>query len=533
LRIALLTDVHANLAALSAVLAHIDRAKPDHIFVLGDLVGRGPEPEAVARLIARRKIVRLRGNWDEWVAGLPGWDGRVKRKLWIETARLQMRPKTAGWLARAPQRRRLRLEGMTIVLAHGSPRDPIELLTPATPDDVLAAAIAEAHADVVCVGHSHQPFVKQVGATLVVNAGTVGYAFNGDPRATYALVELQGGRASAQIVRVPYALDRTLAAMTRAVKRNEVAPELAARYRRALFGEGPEPEEGLHAGDRGGDVLIKLLAKRVRAVYDPELFQRLTAQDLAVRDLRAATRRLREALALARPICDERRLRRAETRLAELGRIAGKRRIADVVRDELNGLRVADAAARERIHVLLDRRRKRITGRLLGTYAPERLLDEGLAAIVVALHPRDETMTVASLAHAALESRWRASCRALTSLISPDLREEHHTLRIMLRRLRDLAAMLLEPFPGEPLETLHALVKNFASKLGRLNDAYDLAAMLETRRIVRAIGRDAAAVLARENEVIALERWKRANELVLEQWNALADAVSASLARIR
>src|SRR5688572_247728 len=122
-RIALFSDVHGNAAALAAVLEAIDRLAPDRIFALGDLVGRGPEPDRVVRMIQKRGIPFIRGNWDDWVAGEDGWDARPKRRAHVEAARAMMKDRSIEHLLEGPPTRKLSIAGVTLYLAHGSPRD--------------------------------------------------------------------------------------------------------------------------------------------------------------------------------------------------------------------------------------------------------------------------------------------------------------------------------------------------------------------------------------------------------------------------
>src|SRR5262245_63035831 len=139
-RIALFSDVHGNAAALSAVLSAIDRQKPDRVFALGDLVGRGPEPDRVVRAIVERGIPFIRGNWDDWVVGGDGWDERPKRRAHVEAARRLMRPRSIEQLLEGTFTQRISIAGVKLYLAHGSPRDVMELLGPETSDEELRAA---------------------------------------------------------------------------------------------------------------------------------------------------------------------------------------------------------------------------------------------------------------------------------------------------------------------------------------------------------------------------------------------------------
>ena len=183
-RIAVLADVHGNAPALRAVLAEIDDMEADAIVVAGDVVG-GPQPrEALELLAARPEPVRwIAGNAEhEALAVLAGRavgddpPGRAAR--WSAAAL------DAGWEAAiASWPIRDTLDG--VLFCHGSPRRVDEVLTRATPDDVLRDALAGVGESLVVGGHTHQQFRR--GA--YVNAGSVGRPYEGRPGAFWLLLE--------------------------------------------------------------------------------------------------------------------------------------------------------------------------------------------------------------------------------------------------------------------------------------------------------------------------------------------------------
>jgi putative phosphoesterase len=371
-RIAIFSDVHGNAAALRAVLEAIDRLEPDRVYCLGDLVGRGPEPDAVVRMIEKRGITSLRGNWDEWVAGEDGWDARPKRRAHVEAARRLMKKSTIAHLSSGAGTLRISAAGAIIFLAHGSPRDPVELLGPDTPDEQLRAAIAPAgNADIVAVGHSHRAFVRKIDGTLVINTGTVGYPFDGDPRASFALLDLRGP-ARAELIRVPYPLAKNLRALDRAVKKKAIPASLADRYRRALLGEGDALPELASEEAAGVEAILRFIARPLRLAY-----AELRSLD--------ALRSLRERLAVIVPALAPARARRALARLdRELALLS---RIAEV--EEL----ARDPALAELAAVRL----RRLRARLGDLFPEERRIRDGLVWLGSAMRPRDGVSTIAEL----------------------------------------------------------------------------------------------------------------------------------------
>jgi putative phosphoesterase len=203
-RIALISDIHGNLAALDAVLADIGSAATDDIYCLGDLVGYGPDPVGVVDRIRSLGIPTVRGNYDEGVGLRRGECGcyyadeqaRLDGAASYRFTAARVDEERAWWLAGLPRRIQFWEHGARVLLTHGSPRKINEYLMRDRTDEQLARLAEEAGADVVCVGHTHIPYHRQVhgakGAPIhYVNAGAVGKPKDGDRRACW--VELLFG----------------------------------------------------------------------------------------------------------------------------------------------------------------------------------------------------------------------------------------------------------------------------------------------------------------------------------------------------
>jgi predicted phosphodiesterase len=200
--LAALYDVHGNLPALEAVLGDVDRLGVDEIVCGGDLVA-GPLPSECLALLRERGARFLMGNADRFVLERSGEDAWAHERL-SEAERAEV----AAW----PASVELDVDGLGRVLfCHGSPRSDEEILTAATPDDVAAAAVAGADADVVVGGHTHQQYDRIVGDVRLVNAGSVGLPYEGRPGAFWALfgpdVELR--RSDYDVRRAADALEAT------------------------------------------------------------------------------------------------------------------------------------------------------------------------------------------------------------------------------------------------------------------------------------------------------------------------------------
>jgi len=194
MRIAALYDIHGNLPALDATLREVGEARPDVIVIGGDVVS-GPFPRAtLERLLALGERVRfIRGNADREVVaafdGAPfgaGMPAEV-REVTAWTAR-QLDRRHRDFLAGLPETRTLPADGLGDVLfCHGSPRGDEEILTAATPEERLRAALAGVAEPVVVCGHTHMPFDRTLDGVRVLNAGSVGMPY-GEPGAYWLLL---------------------------------------------------------------------------------------------------------------------------------------------------------------------------------------------------------------------------------------------------------------------------------------------------------------------------------------------------------
>jgi predicted phosphodiesterase len=225
MRIAVISDVHANLFALDAVLAHVGSV--DAVWHLGDVVGYGPEPDAVVDRLATIGAIGVRGNHDSAAIGGDeiDWFNADARDAMDWTRRTISRA-TVAWLSGLPLRR----EEAGFTLVHGSPLDPTwEYVTTTTAARDNLAVVSTDHG---INGHTHIPIAFTLegnrigrfspsdgsateialdGHRLLLNPGSVGQPRDGDPRASYMLLELDSRRARWH--RVTYDIDAVRAQM--------------------------------------------------------------------------------------------------------------------------------------------------------------------------------------------------------------------------------------------------------------------------------------------------------------------------------
>jgi putative phosphoesterase len=234
-RLAVLTDIHANLAAFEAALARIDELGIEEIYCGGDLVGYGPHPNEVCDLITRRGIPTIYGNYDYAIGrdlddcGCAYVDrhDRELGQLSVEWTLDRTSPDAKAYLRELPFDLRFELAAKRVRLVHGSPRKVNEYLFEDKPARTFERIAALADSDVLVFGHTHKPWVHEYGGVLFVNCGSVGKPKDGDPRGAFAVLEVVAGDVRVTIERVAYDAEAVAAEMRRAGLPGELAQKLA------------------------------------------------------------------------------------------------------------------------------------------------------------------------------------------------------------------------------------------------------------------------------------------------------------------
>ena len=205
-RIAVLSDVHGNVAALEAVRKALKREKPDVTLIAGDLVMNGPEPGATVdalREMERDGAIVVQGNTDvavadaDYAAAFP-WmlEAGVPEAIraaaqWAHDA---LDDDQLAWLRRLPAERRIRIGDDLVLVTHASPGSQTQGFDRDLDPSTVLERISRTDARVICCGHTHIPNVQEFGWKVVVNDGSAGYAFDGDPTASWALVTLDAAQ---------------------------------------------------------------------------------------------------------------------------------------------------------------------------------------------------------------------------------------------------------------------------------------------------------------------------------------------------
>jgi predicted phosphodiesterase len=217
LRLAVLGDIHGNVAALEAALADAKRHKPDRFVITGDLTFNGPRPgETIDRVRALEKsgALVIAGNTylavadGDYAAAFP-WLDEVPagHRAAAEWAREQLSDEQLDYLRRLPYERRLWADESLVLACHGSPGS----ITAGLPTDldptVTVERVTRTDARVIACGHTHIADVRELGRKLIVNPGSCGYAFDGDAAACWALLTVPEGEdaePSAELFRPAY-----------------------------------------------------------------------------------------------------------------------------------------------------------------------------------------------------------------------------------------------------------------------------------------------------------------------------------------
>jgi len=239
-RIALLSDVHANLPALEAVLAALDGDdRHDAVYHLGDLVGYAPWPDEVVALIRERGIPGVAGNYDSTVAarykhcGCQYEDPRqeaLSHESYAWTLE-NTSAATRAWLGTLPFGMEVRpggghQAGATLHLVHGNPVLNTVYWTEDRSDDFclkMADRMGARPGDVVAFGHTHRPWHRTVDGIHFVNTGSVGRPKDGDWRAGYVSLVFGDDGVAVSFRRVDYDLARATAAIRESTLPDEFA----------------------------------------------------------------------------------------------------------------------------------------------------------------------------------------------------------------------------------------------------------------------------------------------------------------------
>ncbi len=257
MKIALFSDIHANLPALQAVLANLDQQKPDAIYCLGDLVGYNVWPNEVINEIRRRGIPTIAGNYDfgigrgidECGCAYKTDTDKAMGKISISYTNSIVGEEERKYLRTLPAHIRLEFQlnedHLNLLLVHGSPRKINEYLFEDRDEKSMLRIMKDANADIMCFGHTHKPYHRQLVEEAdgtshfyhAINIGSVGKPKDGSPAACYVMLEIdetagisKNDYLRVEFIRVPYDVEQAASAVEASPLPNEYADMLRRGY---------------------------------------------------------------------------------------------------------------------------------------------------------------------------------------------------------------------------------------------------------------------------------------------------------------
>lgn len=217
MRVAVISDIHANFTALQAVMEDIKNEGCEHIICLGDLILAGPQPRMVIDFIKEQNWTIIQGNTDKLIAEFgPEVLQMLKDKYPIMANAIVddmvfVEEERREFLKNLPPMLEFELEGVKVLLVHGSPRANNEDIMPNMPLEKVEEIIADTDADLILCGHTHVPCGYQTTKRqTVVNVGSVGRPMTPTPLSCYAIIDFQDGKFAVKHKFVDY--DREMAA---------------------------------------------------------------------------------------------------------------------------------------------------------------------------------------------------------------------------------------------------------------------------------------------------------------------------------
>ena len=253
MKIALFSDIHANLPALETFFTDVETKKPDAIYCLGDLVGYNIWPNEVIDEIRKRGIPTIAGNYDFGIGRASDDCGcayktdeeKAMGKISIAYTNQVVKDEQRAYLRTLPAHIRLEFQlnddQLNVLLVHGSPRKINEYLFEDRDEKSLLRIMEQAGADVMCFGHTHQPYYRTLPTEITgdihyrhaINIGSVGKPKDKDPRGCYVLLHISESSSAknndsikVEFIRFAYDIERAAKAVEESPLPNEYADML-------------------------------------------------------------------------------------------------------------------------------------------------------------------------------------------------------------------------------------------------------------------------------------------------------------------
>jgi putative phosphoesterase len=230
MKIALFSDIHANLPAFEAFLADLDNRKPDAVYCLGDMIGYNIWPNEIINEIRGRGIATLAGNHDQKTKGYAYELVSAENRNYLTTLPAHIKLEF-----------QLNNDHLNLILAHGSTRSIDEYVLEDLDETYVRDMMIEANADMLCVGHSHKPYsriIKSDGKIYrAINIGSVGKPKDGNPKGCYVILTINENSSAmaednvqVEFIRFEYDVEKA----AKAIEDSPLPDELADRLRKAF-----------------------------------------------------------------------------------------------------------------------------------------------------------------------------------------------------------------------------------------------------------------------------------------------------------
>ncbi len=253
MRIALFSDVHANLPAMEACMENLDQQNVDAVYCLGDLVGYNVWPNEVINIVRKRGIPTIAGNYDQGIGLMIDECGCAYKtdhdkdngKISISYTNHLVKPEERKFLRTLPSHIRIEFQlnsdKLNLLLVHGSPRKINEYLFEDREEKSLLRILESADADILCFGHTHKPYhrVLEDGDRYrhAINIGSVGKPKDNDPRGCYVILTINAESSinnkdaiQVEFVRFEYDVEKAAKAVENSPLPNDFAEMLRGGY---------------------------------------------------------------------------------------------------------------------------------------------------------------------------------------------------------------------------------------------------------------------------------------------------------------
>ncbi len=232
-KILLLGDIHANYPALEAIIKHIRPDRFDWIVNTGDFTVYSTFPnETIQWFRERKRTISILGNTDRKILRilrgkkLKKPKKHEKRVMYFWTSE-HLDPENITYLKSLPEQTDFKVGGFRIGIFHGTLEDPDEELFPSAPQSRFQQLAGDSVYQIQIMGHSHVPYYRIVDGVHFINPGSVGRPFDGDARASFAILKVASGKIAVEHFRIPYAVEEVV----QSLKEHKLPDIYAKMYR--------------------------------------------------------------------------------------------------------------------------------------------------------------------------------------------------------------------------------------------------------------------------------------------------------------